>query len=252
MDHMSECIKASFSDSEIAKNYASKRTKSTAIISKVIGSYNFNNTINLLNTRKFSLIVDESTDKGTIKNLALVARIYNNVVEDRFLGLVPIADGTADGLYKTITHFFAQNNINWKKHLIGFASDGASAMMGIHNSLSTKLKNNIPNLFLMKCTCHSFSLCANYACEKLPESIEQVARDIYTYFQHSFKKQSEFRELQHFVEVKPHKLLQPSHTRWLSLHSVVKRILEQYNALVLYSGGWSGAADTAVPTQKFI
>lgn len=32
----------------------------------------------------------------------------------------------------------------------------------------------------------------------------------------------------------PHKLLHPSQTRWLSLESVVKRLISQYNALVLY------------------
>jgi hypothetical protein len=30
-------------------------------------------------------------------------------------------------------------------------------------------------------------------------------------------------EFEHFVEVRPHKLLQPSHTRWLSLHSIGKK-----------------------------
>lgn len=130
--------------------------------------------------------------------------------------------------------FFEKYNVDWKKNLIGFASDGASVMMGVHNSLSTKLKENNRDLFLMKCSCHSFSLCSNYACSKLPEKIENLARDIYTYFQHSYKRQSEFTQFQDFVQVKPHKLLQPSQTRWLSLHSVVKRILEQYNALVLY------------------
>lgn len=121
-----------------------------------------------------------------------------------------------------------------KKKLIGFATDGASAMMGVHNSLSTKLKDDVPNRFILKCTCHSFSLCANYACKKLPKVCEELARKIYIYFQHSYKRQHEFEQFQIFVEIKPHKLLQPSQTRWLSLHQVVARLLEQYNALVLY------------------
>ena len=40
-------------------------------------------------------------------------------------------------------------------------------------------------------------------------------------------------EFQEFVNVKPHKLLHPCQTRWLLLHSVVSRLLEQYNALTL-------------------
>jgi len=50
----------------------------------------------------------------------------------------------------------------------------------------------------------------------------------------SYKKQSEYKEFQVFVDAKPHKLLQASQTRCLSLHSCVKRILEQYKALKLY------------------
>lgn len=235
MDHLSECIGASFPDSEIAKKFSSKRTKTTAIVNNVTGSFSFETTLKLLNTNKFSLIVDESTDTGVIKHLSLVARLCTlHVVEDIFLGLIPVPDGTADGLYRTIVDFFIKYNVDWKQNLIGFASDGASCMMGVHNSLSTKLKSHIPNLFLMKCTCHSFVLCANYACEKLPEAVELLARDIYTYFHQSYKRQNEFTQFQNFVAVKPHKMLQPSHTRWLSLHSVVKRILEQYNALLLY------------------
>lgn len=51
---------------------------------------------------------------------------------------------------------------------------------------------------------------------------------------YSFKRQHEFQEFQHFVNTKPHKLLQTSQTRWLSLHACVKRINEQYAALKLY------------------
>ncbi|KAF0706384.1 E3 SUMO-protein ligase KIAA1586-like, partial [Aphis craccivora] len=40
-----------------------------------------------------------------------------------------------------------------------------------------------------------------------------------------------------FVEVKPHKLFQPSQTRWLSLYACVKRVLGQWNALKLYFQG---------------
>lgn len=106
MDHLSECIKVSFPDSEIAKKYSSKRTKTTAIVNNVIGSYSFDKTLNVLKTHKFSLIVDESTDHGVIKNLALVVRFYTDAVQDVFLGLIPISDGTAQGLYDTIVFFF--------------------------------------------------------------------------------------------------------------------------------------------------
>jgi len=45
---------------------------------------------------------------------------------------------------------------------------------------------------------------------------------------------SQFREFQEFCEFKPHRILKPSQTRWLSLAMVVNRILEQWQALKLF------------------
>ncbi|XP_068232268.1 SCAN domain-containing protein 3-like [Palaemon carinicauda] len=150
-----------------------------------------------------------------------------------FLTLVPLESATASTLYEHIKSVFNELNIPYKDNMIGFAADGASVMMGKNNSLSTHLKQDIPNLFVMKCTCHSFHLCASYACKKLPRWVEDVARDIYNYFL-SPKQTMALKEFQEFVNVKPHKILHPSQTRWLSLHSVVKRLLEQLPALKLF------------------
>lgn len=118
--------------------------------------------------------------------------------------------------------------------MIGYASVGANNMMGSHNSLATKLRNDIPNIFVFKCICHSFHLCASYSCMKLPKYVEDVARDVYNYISNNPKRLCEYKEFQQFLNIKPHKLLHPAQTRWLSLHSVVKRILSQYQALKLY------------------
>lgn len=53
--------------------------------------------------------------------------------------------------------------IPYKENLIGLASDGANVMAGQNNSVMTRLKAENKSIFLMKCICHSFNLCANYA-----------------------------------------------------------------------------------------
>lgn len=78
---------------------------------------------------------------------------------------------------------------DYKKNLIGFAADGANTMMGSRSSVQTLLKKDIPNLVVVKCICHSLALCASRACGKLPQIIEDLVRDIHTYFQYSFKRQ---------------------------------------------------------------
>ena len=58
--------------------------------------------------------------------------------------------------------------------MIGFGADGANSMLGARNSLSTLLKKDMPTLFVMKCICHSFALCASYACGILSKDVEDL------------------------------------------------------------------------------
>lgn len=64
--------------------------------------------------------------------------------------------------------------------------------------------------------------------------MEDFARNVHNYLNNSPKRLIEYKKFQAFCHIKPHKLLYPGQTRWLSLLSVVNRIIEQYPALKLY------------------
>ena len=117
------------------------------------------------------------------------------------------------------------------KNIIGYASDTTNVMFGQHHSVVTLLKAEIPHLYTMKCLCHSAHLCASHACEKLPRSIEDLIREI---FSHSAKRLAEYKRFQFFTNAEPHKPLKPAQTRWLSLEHCVVRVLEQWQALEAY------------------
>lgn len=151
-----------------------------------------------------------------------------------FLALLPVQHANAENLYSKIVNYFNKNGIPYKENLIGFASDGASVMVGQYNSVQTRLKSDIPNIFILKCICHSFSLCASSACGKLPRAIEDLIRNVHNYISNSPKRVDTLKEFQKFTHTPIHKLLHPAQTRWLSLESAVNRIIEQYNALVLF------------------
>lgn len=234
-DHVPQLIQSICPDSKIAKSISCGKTKCTGIIKNVLGNHKFNEVINLLKVQKFSLLVDESTDKGATKHLALVVRLLqNNLTVDLFLTLIPIVDASSQHLYQAIKQFFHDHNIPYLKNMIGFAADGANVMMGGNQSVAKLIIDEIPQIFILKCSCHSFALCASYACKKLPESVENLVKEIYKYFKYSTKKAGHFKEFQAFCNNKPHKMLQPSQTRWLSLVAVVKRVLEQWDALKLF------------------
>lgn len=74
-DHLTEMLKECFPDSNIAKNLAMKRTKSTAIIKNVIGLSHKESLAVTLRKTKFSVLTDESTDIGTVKTACVVIRL---------------------------------------------------------------------------------------------------------------------------------------------------------------------------------
>ncbi|XP_050298659.1 uncharacterized protein LOC126737704 [Anthonomus grandis grandis] len=118
--------------------------------------------------------------------------------------------------------------------MIGFGADNASVMMGHKAGVQAKFKEKNKDLFVLGCTCHSLHLCSSAACTKLPKSVEEFVRSLYNHFSNSAKRIADFEQFQFFIDLKPHKMLRPSQTRWLSLQAVVDRVLTVWEALKLY------------------
>jgi hypothetical protein len=78
-----------------------------------------------------SVLIDDSTDEGNIKQLSVVIR-YVNKGESRvaFLGLIDIPDGGAETVYTQTAKLLADKGISIE-HLFSFGSDGASPMTGM-------------------------------------------------------------------------------------------------------------------------
>ena len=105
---------------------------------------------------------------------------------------------------------------------------------GGHNSVSSRLNKYFPGITIFKCICHSIHICASEAAKELPKHCEDLIKYIFSHFSVSAKRSNEFKDYQAFLDLKPHKLLHPCQTRWLSLLSAVRRVVDQWTALLVY------------------
>lgn len=114
------------------------------------------------------------------------------------------------------------------------AADNASVLVGKNNSLMTRLKQDADeSFFAIRCICHSLHIAASKAAATLPKNIEDLIRNIASYFSHSSKRQAELFQLQQYLSAEKAKILRPADTRWLALQKCVERILSQWEVLKL-------------------
>lgn len=114
---MVQLLKVLCPESETTKTLTCNCTKATIIVTNNIGKYNYNEVLKKIAVQKFSLLIDESTDKGSIKHLAIVARMVNNSslkVRDEFVSLIPVSNATAQNIFDVLINFFNSNNIPYK------------------------------------------------------------------------------------------------------------------------------------------
>lgn len=91
-DDLITFIKHLDNDKHVQGKLSCDQTKCTAIVKNVIGRYSFENLVQTLKNQKFSLIIDESTDISTTKNLVMVVRFNSESgVRDEFLALLEVS-----------------------------------------------------------------------------------------------------------------------------------------------------------------
>ena len=203
-----------FPDSDIAKKFSSARTKTTAVVNNVLAPSLREKLIVAMRCGPFSLLFDEATDIGVENSACMVIRTFDEeagAVRSEFYRLAELGEkADAQTLFAAVESAFTEDAVPFD-NLLGFASDGANAMLGRHKSVKTRLLAKQPNQFVMHCICHVAALCASHACsDAIPNEVEQLLRDTYNFFHQSRKRLAQLADFQHFVDVEPHRLLHPS------------------------------------------
>jgi len=201
-DHLIPLLKNIFTDSKIALDLSLNRNKCKNIITQVIAKRENEEIISNLQTCKFSILIDESTDITDSKNMCVLVRYVspkNKKLMTQLLDLVPLdaTNCSAEKLFEIFKNLLKEKQIPLE-HIVGMASDNASVMIGCNNSFMSRLKLEIPNLVTLNCICHSSAIIASKACDTLPQSCENLIRGVASYISGSAKRCAILNKFQQF------------------------------------------------------
>lgn len=216
VDHLTKLIRECSLSPKIAQNLQCGRTKATEIVCRNFAPEQRLNLASTLRNRHFSIIMDESTDVGVHKVLAVVVRYFEQKSVSRLLCLVELEEGTSQHLYDKLLGKLEEMNVPIT-NLIGYGADNASVMMGAKSGLKALLNEKVPGLFAFGCVCHSMALCSSAASKELPPYLERFVHDTYNHFSNSPKRKKLLVAEQALLQVAEHAILRPCDTRWLSL-----------------------------------
>ena len=103
--------------------------------------------------QKYCVILDESTDVSCTKLLCVIIRYYSKSekrIMTSFLSVIPVMKATGKDLFEALKSCLKQSGLDLV-NCIGYASDGASVMVGEHDSVWSRIKAASPNCVMIKC-----------------------------------------------------------------------------------------------------
>lgn len=106
-DHFTKLVPMMFPDSKIAEGFSCSRTKTSAMVREVYGPHYDATLVDMLKTTIFSLMVDETTDRNTDKQLVILARLFiDGDICTKFVDMPVCNLSTADDIFTAIDKSF--------------------------------------------------------------------------------------------------------------------------------------------------
>ncbi len=129
-------------DLKIAANFKSKCTKTKQIIKNALSPHFHEEHVQSLRSTHLSVIIDETTDISTCKEMATVTRFYDkqsSTVKCQLYDLLELPQGDAETMFQALVDSNEKNKICFN-NIIGYASDSCNVMFVQHNSVVSCLK----------------------------------------------------------------------------------------------------------------
>ena len=147
--------------------------------------------------------------------------------------MIPITETTGEKIFSFIESEITACGQAFS-NCIGFASDGASNMVGCNNSVWSRMKQASPSCVQLKCICHSLALCIQHAKSKLPSNIGFLLSEVPKWFSKSILRRDDYKQLFRVMNPStdfettrfaPLPFEKPSATRWLVRGKVLYNLL---------------------------
>ena len=220
------------------------RTKCSKIIKNVISPAFKAELPRAMKGKKFSLLVDESTDVSLVKHAAFAARYFDvktHRIETVYLGVISVIETTGAALFEALNDQLSKSGLEIQ-NCVGYSSDGASNMLGENNSVWSRIRDAAPLVRMMPCTCHSLALCVQVGFEALPANLGFMLKDIPGWFRKSALRRDAYLQLftvMNSGEDEANTARKPftkmCATRWLVRGKVMTDILGNWDELCAYN-----------------
>ena len=214
-------------------------------------------------SKKFSLMFDESTDVSVHQNLIMYIRLleadtFGNVEPHTyFLSIDSLERANAESIYSKVLHTLDKKGIDLRG-LCGVSTDGANVMVGHRSGVVTRLKKDVPGLLATHCIAHRLALSCCSGADRIPYlvKVQEVLNNVYKYFNNSPKNMSMLESVQKLVPGDSCKFKEVFHTRWLSFEGSVDAMIRNYSSLITVfleeSSGKSLSLHKPITTFKFL
>ena len=172
----------------------------------------------LRKSRYLAVLIDGSTDSSVVEKEMIYVMFVgpNGKVECRFFQLKDVSDATAPGLKSLLLESLASFGIDLAQKLVSICVDGAAVNLGVHNGLSTLLKQEAPWLVAIHCMNHRLELAVKDAFSgSYFDEVTSVLVGLHSVYQHSPKRLHQLRDLAEIMEERIRKPDRAKGTRWV-------------------------------------
>ena len=235
MDCTSPLIRKLFSS-----DFKCARTKSEAIVKKILAPYSLSLCVADLKETNFISIYTDQSNHSEIKCLPILVRYFSKFTGTsvRLIDFKSIQSETSFVLSENVLSTI--KNFNLEQKIIALCADntntnfGGAARKG-ENNLHFKLKDQLnPNIIGIGCSAHIINNTIQTAVDLFPVEIDTVIIKIYSFFYIYTIRVESLMQFCDEADIEYRKLLGFSRTRWLSLLPTIERVLKLYPALKSY------------------